>query len=117
MTDKHQRPKGQDGVLSTLNVAIDGLNLAKEVASITPAKAAFGSVAILLAMVRVSPSSPAMGYPRLTHLQDTMANDQDYVDLVLSCADICKALERGMGRKKLDDLNKSVRDAINQLTA
>ena len=46
-----------------------------------------------------------------------MANDQDYVDLGLSCADICKALERGMGEKKLDDLNKSVRDAINQLTA
>ena len=55
MTDKLQRPKGQDRALSTLNVAIDTLNLAKEVASITPAKAAFGSVAILLAMVRVGP--------------------------------------------------------------
>ena len=55
MTDKSQPPEGQDGVLSTLNVAIDGLNLAKEVANITPAKAAFGSVAILLTMVRVSP--------------------------------------------------------------
>ena len=44
-----------------------------------------------------------------------MANDQDYVDLCLSCADICEALERGMGRKKPGDLNKSVRDAINQL--
>ena len=55
MTDKSQQPEGQDGVLSTLNVAIDTLNLAKEVASITPAKAAFGSVAILLAMVRVGP--------------------------------------------------------------
>ena len=46
-----------------------------------------------------------------------MANDQDYVDLGLSCADICKALERGMGEKKLNDLDKSVCDAINQLTA
>ena len=45
-----------------------------------------------------------------------MANDQDYVDLGLSCANICKALERGMGEKKLNDLSKSVRDAINQLT-
>ena len=45
-----------------------------------------------------------------------MANEQDYVDLGLSCADICKALERGMGEKKLDELSKSVRDAINQLT-
>ena len=51
-----------------------------------------------------------------THLQDTMANDQDYVDLGMSCADICKALKRGMGDKKSEGLSKSVRDAINQLT-
>ena len=45
-----------------------------------------------------------------------MVNEQDYVDLGLSCADICKAHDRGMGEKKLDDLSKSVCDAINQLT-
>ena len=45
-----------------------------------------------------------------------MVNEQDYVDLGLSCADVCKALERGMGGKKLDDVSKSVCDAINQLT-
>ena len=54
MTDNSQRPKGQDGSLSALNMAIDTLNLAKEVATVTPAKAAFGSVAILLTMIRVS---------------------------------------------------------------
>ena len=55
MTDKSQQPKGRDGVLSTLNFAIDGLNLAKEVSSVTPAKAAFGTVTIILTMIRVSP--------------------------------------------------------------
>ena len=45
-----------------------------------------------------------------------MANEQDYVDIGLSCAGICKALERGMDGKKLDAVSKSVRDAINQLT-
>ena len=45
-----------------------------------------------------------------------MANKQDYVDLGLSCADICKALERGMDGKSLNDVSKSVCDAINQLT-
>ena len=45
-----------------------------------------------------------------------MANEQDYVDRGLSCADICRALERGMGEKTLDDLSQSVCDAINQLT-
>ena len=53
MTDKPQRPKERDGALSALNVAIDGLNFAKELADITPAKAAVGSVAILLTMIRV----------------------------------------------------------------
>ena len=57
-----------------------------------------------------------MGRSGFTFLQDTMANDQEYVDLGLSCADICKALERGMGDKKLNDLSESVCDAINQLT-
>jgi len=45
-----------------------------------------------------------------------MVNELDYVELGLSCADICKALERGMNEKKLNDLNQSVCDAINQLT-
>jgi hypothetical protein len=46
-----------------------------------------------------------------------MANELDYVDLGLSCADICRALDRGMNGKKLDDLSRSVCEAINQLTA
>ena len=45
-----------------------------------------------------------------------MTNEQDYVELGLSCADICKTFDRGMNGKKLNDLNKSVCDAINQLT-
>ena len=50
------------------------------------------------------------------HIQDSMVNDLDYVELGLSCARICKALERGMNGKKLDDLSQSVCDAISQLT-
>jgi len=53
MEAKPQRPKEQDETLSSLNVAIEAMNLAKEVSSITPAKAVFGSVSILLTMVRV----------------------------------------------------------------
>ena len=43
----------RDGALSLLNVAIEAVNLAKEVSSITPAKAVFGSVSVLLVMIRV----------------------------------------------------------------
>ena len=52
----------------------------------------------------------------LTYTQDSMVNEQDYVGLGLSCADICTALDRGMNGKKLADLSQSVCDAINQLT-
>ena len=48
-----QRPKGRDRVLSSLNVAIDALNLAKDVSAIPPAQAAFGAVSALLTMIRV----------------------------------------------------------------
>ena len=46
-----------------------------------------------------------------------MANDQDCVDLGILCASVCDALKRGTDGKKLDDLNKPVRDAIKRLEA
>ena len=45
-----------------------------------------------------------------------MANKSEYVELGLACADVCKALERGMNGKTLDDLSQPVREAIDQLT-
>lgn len=53
MATKSKPPKGRDGTISSLNVAIEALNLAKEISGIAPAKAAFGSVSALLAMIRV----------------------------------------------------------------
>ena len=43
----------RDGALSSLNVAIEAINLAKEISSIAPAKAVFGSVSVVLTMIRV----------------------------------------------------------------
>jgi len=53
MSANPQRPKRRDGTLSALNVAIDAMNLAKEAMSMTPAKGVFGSVSILLTMIKV----------------------------------------------------------------
>ena len=53
MEAEFQRPNGRNGALSSLSVAIEAMNLAKEVSSVTPAKAVFGSVSVLLAMIRV----------------------------------------------------------------
>ena len=46
-------PKDREGSISALNATIEAMNLAKEVSSIMPAKAAFGAVSILLTMLRV----------------------------------------------------------------
>ena len=54
MTDNSQPPKGRGRVISTLNIAIDSLNIAKEATSTTPINPVFGSVALLLTMIRVN---------------------------------------------------------------
>jgi hypothetical protein len=45
-----------------------------------------------------------------------MINKVDYVDLGLACADVCRALDRGMNGRRLDELSGSVCEAIEQLT-
>ena len=50
-----------------------------------------------------------------TRNQDSMANKTDYVDLGLSCANVCKALDRGMNGRRVDELSPSVLEAIQQL--
>ena len=45
-----------------------------------------------------------------------MVNNLDYVELGLACADVCRALDRGVNAKKPDELSQSVYSAINQLT-
>jgi len=53
MDTKSQQPKRPDTTLSLLNAAIDAMNIAKDVLGMTPAKAAFGSVGVILTMIRV----------------------------------------------------------------
>jgi len=54
MATTPQRTNHRDGALSSLNAAVEALNLAKEVSSVTPAKAVFGTVGVILKMIKVS---------------------------------------------------------------
>jgi hypothetical protein len=49
-----QRQTRRDFVLSSLNVAIEASNIAKEFCSITPAKPVFGSLSVILTMIKVN---------------------------------------------------------------
>ena len=46
-----------------------------------------------------------------------MDKEQDFIGLGLYCADVCKALDRGLNGKRLKELSKSLREAIKELTA
>ena len=48
-----QRQKRRERVLSSLNVAIEASNLAKEFCRITPAKPVFASFSVILTMIKV----------------------------------------------------------------
>ena len=44
-----------------------------------------------------------------------MVSEPDYVELGLSCADVCRALDRGVNGKEPDELTQSVYGVINRL--
>lgn len=45
-----------------------------------------------------------------------MINEEEYVNLALACADVCKALGRGMNGRRVGELGRSVLEAIEHLT-
>jgi len=45
-----------------------------------------------------------------------MANKVDFAELGLACADACKALDRGMNKRRSDELSRPVDRAIGHLT-
>jgi len=45
-----------------------------------------------------------------------MVNELDYVELGLFCARVCRALDRGMKGRQIDEVSDSVFEAIEQLT-
>lgn len=111
------KSKRRDDVLSSLNMVVEGLNIAEKLASITPAKAVFSTVNVILTMIRVSLHS-LCGDPLQTDsecTQDSMINEDDYVELGLACNTICTALDRGLKGKRPGELSDSVLDAIHQL--
>ena len=118
MATGSKKPKGRDNTLSALTMAIEGLTLVKEVSTITPAKAAFCSVGIILTTIKVRfLVSCSATSPRFTFSQEFMINEDDYVSLGMYFNDICQILNRGTNGKRLEDLNESAREAVKQLTA
>ena len=111
-----KRQKRRENALCLLDAAIEAMNLVKEISGGTPAKAVFGSVSVLLTMIMVRFLLSPMPRSMFTCDQNSMANKSDYVELGLACAEVCKALDRGMNGRRMDDLSQSVFEAIEQLT-
>jgi len=67
MEAESQRPNERESAISALNAAIEDLNLAEKISSIPPAKAVFGSVIVLLTLIRVC--FPSCNGPLWVHTQ------------------------------------------------
>ncbi|KAF9783129.1 hypothetical protein BJ322DRAFT_137268 [Thelephora terrestris] len=99
MASTSQGQKGNNDVRSTLNAIIKVISAAKDAChGIPPAQVAFGIAGALLTMIR-----------------DSLANQQDFVDLGLACARVCKALDRGLKGRQSGNLSPSVLKAIEEL--
>jgi len=116
MAAKSQRQKHREVSLSSLNAAIEALNVIKEATSITPAPAVFDTVSVLLTIIRVRFSSSRAIRSKLTFNQDSMIDKTEYVELGLVCANVCRALDRGMGGRQLNEFSRSMGEAVEQLT-
>jgi hypothetical protein len=100
-----------------LNVAIEDLNLAKDGSSVAPAKAVFGSVSDLLPTIRVSPFSIRVCRSIVADVcRIQWSTGRIMSKLGLACADVCRALDRGLNGRQADQLTRSVFEAIEQLT-
>ena len=54
--------------------------------------------------------------PLFTFTKDSVVNDEGYIKLGISCADVCEALDRGLSEGRIDEPSKSVLGAIDKLT-
>jgi len=45
-----------------------------------------------------------------------MANKMDYVELGLTCSDVCEVLNRGIDGKRADQISRAVLEAVEKLT-
>ncbi|KAF9785065.1 hypothetical protein BJ322DRAFT_805152 [Thelephora terrestris] len=97
MASTSQGQEGGGGVPSTLYSGV--IHLSENTCGILPARTAFGCASALLTTIR-----------------DSTVERQGYIELGVSCADVCKALDRGLSRRRSDELTQSVLEAIDQFT-
>ena len=117
MATKSQRPKGREGPISSLDVAINNLNLVKDASSITPVRVAFNSASALLTVIRVGFLPVRVGRLLVNScVQDSMTKKRNYVELGLACANVCEVLGQGTDAKRASELSQPVFRAIERLT-
>ena len=117
MFSSSDKSKQRDVTLSALDGIIQVLSVVKDGCGVPSARIALGSACVLLTTIKVRPPSSLTRSSRFTFSQDTMSNKDDYVDLGLSCAEVCKVLEQGLKGVKPEDLNETVAGAIDWLKA
>src|ERR1700759_2309532 len=96
MPSKSEQKKRRDRVLRVLDTSIQFLGPAGGSCGFPPAQAALGSACALLTMIRVRSHRLPAKSSQPTFIQDTMVNENDFLDLAQTCAEVCEALKQGL---------------------
>lgn len=88
----------------------------EDACDILPAQVVLGSASCLLVMIRVHFSLFREDESLTQIVQDTMINNEDYVDLGRACAGVCQGLYQSLNGRQSDELDQSVLGAIGTLT-
>ena len=116
MASEPQQSKRRNAVASVLDMFIQTLNDSKGSRGVPPAQAALESTCTLLTTMKMGSTSFLSGELVAHSTQRTTGKRDDFVDLGLSCADVCEALDRALDGKRSDDLSEPACKAIEKLT-
>ena len=115
MGTKSKRSNEPDGTLSSLNAAVNFLDLARDTTSVKPARDTFRAASLLLTTIRVR-FLPGFFWLIIDWCtQDETIEEARCVELGLTCAEICRALDRGTNGRQQETLGSSILEAIERL--
>lgn len=116
MISRSWQTKRREAALTALDGSTKALDAAKDMCGVPSAKIALASAFILLTTIKAG-YHLFLGGELLTHAsQENMNKKDNYINLGLSCADVCGALDRGLNGGKSDKLSEPVQKAIEKLT-
>jgi len=101
MGKEPKQPKNSAATVAALSKAIEAVSIATKISGAT------GSIPATVALFFIGLV--------LTKIRDSVADDEEYIELVAFCKQICGMLEQGTNVMNMVELGQFARDATTQL--